>query len=71
MIPLYVRDKHGVESVVPVPCILDTGAPKMLYFGRIATNILTSIGCIQWGVYNSWVIGKIQWKGVDIINPDV
>ena len=71
VIPLYPKKQGLVRRVVPIPCILDTGVPKMLYLGRRAIKILDDLRCIQWGTYENRAIGNIRWNGIDIRKPDI
>ena len=65
VIPLYVPKEQGFAgSIVPIPYILDTGAPKMLYLGRKALKCLGGLHCIEWGTYKKRAIGNICWNGL-------
>ena len=54
VIPLYT--KNG--TVLPLPCILDTGAPKMIYLGRESFNRIDKMKYVGYGMYFNQVFGR-------------
>jgi len=48
VIPLYIGSQK--RNVIPIPCIIDTGAPKMLYLGKVATQCLESLNFLGSGL---------------------
>jgi len=69
VIPLYIGSQN--RNVIPVPCIVDTGAPKMLYLGKVATQCLESFNCLGYGTYANVALGKIHWRGRELNRPYV
>ena len=40
VLPLHVVDAYGINKFIPIPFIVDTGAPETIYLGTGARNIL-------------------------------
>jgi len=50
IIPLYLND---AKNVIPIPCLIDTGAPAFMLLGSAASNILKKQGVLK---------GEINYK---------
>ena len=64
VVPLYT--KNGI--ILPLPCILDTGAHKMIYLGRESFNCIDKMKYIGYGMYFNKFLGEMHW-GNKCINP--
>jgi len=67
VLPLYTNR----NTVVPLPCVVDTGAPRMLYLGSAALNILDALHCIATDISHGWdqLAGKTCWNGNTVHRP--
>ena len=67
VLPLYTE--RG--SVLPLPVIIDTGAPRMLYMGTTAYFKLESLRCVGYQPTRAWdrFLGKVYWKGKSLKRP--
>ena len=69
IIPLYPKRKTNV--VIPIPFILDTGAPGVIYLGKKVFNMLDTMKCIGHGKYFSKMTGEIRWLDRALAYPIV
>ena len=67
LLPLHT--KRG--TIIPVPWIIDTGAPMMLYLGKEAFNQLDKLHYIGYGIYGSAFTGEIKYKNMTLKKPRV
>ena len=65
---LYV-DK--MSMVVPIPCIVGTGAPNLMILGEGASTILQSYGVIPHGEISMIIKGTFKKNGIQVTNPAV
>ena len=68
IVPLYV-DKSSM--VVPIPCIIDTGAPTFMILGEGATVALQRYNIIPRGEITMIVKGTMIKNGYRVTNPVV
>jgi len=66
--PLYIENK---TMVVPIPCIIDTGAPTFMLLGTGAINALTSHKLIRGELTTRILKGTMIKNGREILNPIV
>ena len=59
IVPFYPKQKTGV--VIPIPFILDTGAPGVVYLGRKTSKVLDTMKYIGYGKYFNKLTGNICW----------
>ena len=59
VVPFYPKQKTGV--VIPIPFILDTGAPGVVYLGRKTSKVLDTMKYIGYGKYFNKLTGNICW----------
>ena len=67
VVPLYT--KNG--TILPLPCILDTGAPRMIYLGRESFNRIDKMKYIGYGAYFNKFLGEMHWGENKCINPTI
>jgi len=71
VLPLYTSQ----GSIIPIPCLVLTGAPKMIYLGKESWRRLVNshhikqdIKCNDLGFH---LVGKLQWLGRQVVSPSV
>lgn len=74
VLPLHV-DVHGIDGVIPIPFIVDTGAPEVIYLGSGARNIFKEMQVLN----NAMALdrlekiyrlrGIVRYRGKSLKNP--